>query len=526
MANAGQANANFGRLPPEILEIIFGLLPLRDKINSGFVCAHWNEVIGYNLKNVKIDASMPFGGRWVEENLRWIDDGSRMRERDNIWGVEKVWFRSENDPADKEMKQLIPKLCKLTNKIETLNVDNYHLDTESLTELLLSQTEIKTLRITIRNLPAWVKSVYFERIVEAIIRNQETIQVIYIDVETNRIMLPMLEVSVSKIQGIIACKGRLSFPRLKSLALLRDARTAVKQLLSNDFFGSLITSSKLIELRGQKDMMVPYIKNGNLRFLEKCHLRLMLFCEGDTDVDYDDDDLIKHCPHITDIDGCREYEYPHCYLFKQISAYGAQLKHFQCYFSREIGDAILEKCKNLKSLILYVDTMDGLLHLFGHLEKLTELDIVFISDRHETEETLCELIKRCGMNLQSLRLDFCENGHECHKIVNAIGANCRNLKNLKLHVNAGMQMIDTCDTRELEDSVESILEGCQKLSNLELYFDKLGDKFYAPYEKLGTKLPHLQHLVLKNLRAIPKPKFVKLIQSLPYCNITSGDIYD
>ena len=55
--------ANFVCIPQEPLEKILEFLPLSDQINSGMVCAHWNEVVGCNLKHVTIDASMAFGGR-------------------------------------------------------------------------------------------------------------------------------------------------------------------------------------------------------------------------------------------------------------------------------------------------------------------------------------------------------------------------------------------------------------------------------------------------------------------------------
>ena len=87
--------ANFGCLPQEILENIFQFLPVRDWINSGFVCANWNDFVGCNLKHVKIDASLPFGGKWEEENWRWFKKKSTdIRE----------WIRDENDPADKEIE--------------------------------------------------------------------------------------------------------------------------------------------------------------------------------------------------------------------------------------------------------------------------------------------------------------------------------------------------------------------------------------------------------------------------------------
>ena len=124
--------ANFGCLPYEILEKIFQFLPLSDKINSGFLCANWHGIVGCNIKHVTINASMPCGGRWTEENLRWIT-GNRGEERDrDRYYHEKesqdmnVWFRDENDPADKKMKKLIAKLCKLTNKIRAGIHPNLH----------------------------------------------------------------------------------------------------------------------------------------------------------------------------------------------------------------------------------------------------------------------------------------------------------------------------------------------------------------------------------------------------------------
>ena len=163
--------ANFGCIPQELLEKILEFLPQRDQINGGMVCAHWNEVVGFNLKHVTIDASMPFGGRWMEENMRWID-GSR-HDDETGWVIDnqktEVWNRDENELAD--MRKLIQSLCKLSNKIQTLKIYYYLLQVESLTELFSSQTAIKTLVIRIRPLPIWAQNVYYEKIIEVIIRH-------------------------------------------------------------------------------------------------------------------------------------------------------------------------------------------------------------------------------------------------------------------------------------------------------------------------------------------------------------------
>ena len=100
---------------------------------------------------------------------------------------------------------------------QTLKVNYYLLDVESLTELFSSQTAIKNLAIKIRPLPRWVQNAYYEKIIDVIIRHQETLEVIDIRIETiSSFNLEMLEVSIRKIKDIIACKGRLRFPRLKT----------------------------------------------------------------------------------------------------------------------------------------------------------------------------------------------------------------------------------------------------------------------------------------------------------------------
>ena len=102
------------------------------------------------MKHVTINASVPLGGRWLKENLQRVY-GIRHKEFHDykpprLRGL-REWYRDKDDPAEKEMRKLIPKLCKLSNKIKTLTIEDYHLDTESLTELLSSQTELQTIRI-------------------------------------------------------------------------------------------------------------------------------------------------------------------------------------------------------------------------------------------------------------------------------------------------------------------------------------------------------------------------------------------
>ena len=164
-----------------------------------------------------------------------------------------------------------------TNKVETLNVENYHIGTESLTQLLSSQTGIKTLRINmdVHGLPGLVKNVYSEKIVEAIIRNQETIQVIEICIETTFPSFPkvkMLEVSITKIQDIVACKRRFRFPSLKSLTLGPEAATAIEEILSKDLFNRLITNSPIEEFYCSNVDVTGHIENGNLGLLKRHNL--------------------------------------------------------------------------------------------------------------------------------------------------------------------------------------------------------------------------------------------------------------
>ena len=534
--------ANFGFIPQDILVKILEFLPARDQIDSGFVCAHWNEVVWCNLRHVTIDASMPFGSRWMEENLRWIDQkfsarsGNRWKENFRLYHEEgsknmKVWFRNENDPADKEMKLLIPTLCKLTNNVETLNIEEYHLDIESLTELLSSQRRIKTLRINIRNLPAWVKNIYFENIVEAIIRNQETIQVIEINVETKSAELEMPNISIRKIQEIITGKGNLSFPRLKSLTLGSESARAIEALLTKDIFDSLITSSQLEELYCSHIDMLPYIRNGKLDILKKCSLSHGVY------------ELIKHCPYITHLhgftDNCGD---PSSYkqgALKLLSTYGPQLKHFECnLISWEIARAILEECKDIESLVLHFENhcnfeddiddsvaIECSLPLFGCLEKLTEIDLRLITSDAEAE-TVGALIKSCGMNLQSFKIMF--EGNESHKIMSAIGTNCKNLKNLKLYIYDSIDETEEEGIRKVRESLDAIIEECQKLRTLDLEVTGLNVSYEGEsslinlldiYEQIGKKQRYLQHVQLYHLKGIPKAYLVNLIHALPYCNI-------
>ena len=544
--------ANFGCIPREILEKILHFLPLRDQINSGFVCVHWSEVVGCNINHVTIDASMPFGGRWLEENLRRMKEGScnvdALYEEFDDDGPGRYqdageWYRDKDDPADKEMRKLIPKLCKLSNKIKILTIEDYHLDIESLTELLSSQTGIQTIRmINIKMLPRWAKNVYFEKIVESIIKNQETIEVIEIDIDTKYGQSETWELSfksVRNIQSVIALKGRLSFPRLKSLKLAAEAYQAFK-VFSNTFLESLISSSQLQELEFPQYVdILPYIENGNLRLLKKFPV---------SRDNYYTRAVIENCPNITHGDEAHGAD-----LQKIISTYGPQLKVMDCSMnSSETANAILEGCKNLESVRLILCssppnynsfgeeamTLKRLIPFFGYLENLTEIDIW--SKYFEIEaEIVCELISKCGMKLQSLTLLI--RGSESHKILNAIGVNCKNLKKLKLSILNRMEGTEHDTTKErstnrkLQESVEAILEGCQKLRTLYLNISSINNvggkdlNWYQGarptctdviYDLISTKQPYLQNLELAYLRMYyPKPNFVKLVEALPYCNI-------
>ena len=508
---------NFGCIPQEILEKILEFLPTRDQINSGFVCAHWSEVVGRNLKHVTIDESMPFGGRWVEVNLGWIGQGTRSYEK---------------------MKKLISMLCTLTNKIETLNINEYDLDTESLTELLSSQTGIKALRIAPFQLPEMAKRVYLEKVVEAIIRNQETIEVIDIRIGTRfyQPYMKMSDSSITKIQEIITSMGQLSFPRLKSLTLVQESGKAIEQLLNKDIFNSFITSSQLEQVDCSDIDMLPYIRNGNLGLLRKFSLSYGCFYGMPT--------LIEHCPHITHLGGYTVYGGRQGYkrsVLRLISAYGPQLKHFDCQlFSWEVLRAILERCRNIESLVVefgdvsdsaegHIDDFLGFgssLPLLGYLEKLTEIDIRFIMPYYEAE-FIGALIEKCGKKLQSIKIKF--EGSESHKIMIAIAANCKNLKNLHLNFRENLYYdTDEEKVREVRDSVNAIIEECQELRtfDVEVYgldlchgSDRSVLEFSDICDQIGKKLPHLKYVKLRRLHSIPEPNVVKLIHAHPYCEI-------
>eukprot|EP00112_Aurelia_sp_Birch-Aquarium-sp1_P011725 Seg2468.2 transcript_id=Seg2468.2/GoldUCD/mRNA.D3Y31 product="hypothetical protein" protein_id=Seg2468.2/GoldUCD/D3Y31 len=547
--------AKFGCMPQEVLEKILKCLPLQDQINSGFVCARWNEVIVRNLKSVTINPSVPFGGRWVEENLRWIDYGSRYVEKkvDSEFYFERYTrersqdgearYRDENDPADQEMKKLIPKLCKLTNKLETLNIENYHLDTESLTELLSSQRAIINLRIKQDLLPASVKNVYFEKIAEVIIRHRETLEVIELRIRSNSPVLEMFTDTITYIGDIIDdCKGGLSFPRLKSLTLKGEACNGIR-VLSNILFKSFMETSQLEELDLDLKFSVKIeheIRSWDLHLLRKCSL---------WDFHEIAEDLIMHCLNITHLVGFHSYRYPLLYakdMHNIISTYGPQLKSLECCVVKmETVNAIVEKCKNLESLKLHFEgypddeswgwidesvAIKNSVPLFGCLEKLTEIGLWLRRSYMQFKaEIACELLEICGMNLQSLTLLF--YGCESHKIMNAIGANCKNLKKLELFIYEELEDTERGTTeeisraRQLQEGVEVMLEGCQNLQSLYLRVSLDDEK--CPWndaiilEKISKNQRQLESLTIFQPWRYPKENFVKLTHALPFCNIES-----
>ena len=348
--------------------------------------------------------------------------------------------------------------------------------------------------------------------------------------------------SRKNISRIITLNGRLSFPRLRSLKLNDEAYEAFKEL-SNSFLVRLISSSQLQELEFPEYAdILPYIEHGNLRLLKKFPV---------SHDNYYTRAVIENCPNIIHGDGALGGD-----LHKIISTYGPQLKALNCWVnSSETANTILERCKNLESLklVLYPPNdnclveeslaIKKLIPSFGCLEKLTEIDVW--SKCFEIEaEIVSELIKKCGMKLQSLTLLLI--GYESHKILNAIGVNCKNLKKLKLSILNRMEGTE-CDTtkesstnRKLLESVEAILDGCQKLRTLFLNIGGIDDVSSEGlswlggarpncsdiiYDQIGSKNPYLQHLELAFLRMYyPKANFVKLIEALPYCNIKDADI--
>ena len=521
--------ANFGCLPQEILEMIFQYLPLSDQVNSGFVCTQWNEVVRRNLKHVKIDPSTPFGGRWVEENMRCIGHRSRYEyfHCEEI-PYEKVWHRDENDPVDREMKKLIPKLCKLTNKIETLSIEDYHLDIKSLTELFSSQTGIKSLRMKIHSLPEWITNVYYDNILELIIRHHETIEVINLKISARSFHIDYQTyagLSNEKFAANFksASKECLRFPRLKSLKLNNSAKKSLLAL-RNDLIESLITTSQLEELGMQylTNQEIYFIKKGKLGALKKSSMLL----------DYRSEyEVVKHCRNIAHL--CVGHSCDTTSLVNIISIVGPQLKFFQCQlYELEALNAILEKCKNVESLTLFLTkeynfedeavAIKSSIPLLGNLEKLKEVHL-YLSKFDVDAEVFCKLIERCGMNLQSFTLDF--EGFDIHKILNAISTNCKSLKKLRLEVLEREQE----STKELKESLSSVFEGCQKLTSLYLdvkVFEEYGNERDVIQDQICLKQPHLRYLRklrLLNIGEYPKPDLVKLIQALPYCDIGNTD---
>ena len=527
--------ANFGCLPQEILEMIFQYLPLSDQINSAFSCAQWNEIVRRNLKHVKIDPSTPFGGRWVEENMRCICHSSRYEYFYSAEiPYEKVWHRDENDPVDREMKKLIPKLCKLTNKIETLNIKDYHLDINSLTELFSSQTGIKTLRMNIHSLPEWIRDAYYEKILELIIRHQASIEVIQLNIDTTGPpcsgcpnFVSYDEKCIANIKGIIKSQGRLSFPKLKSLRLFPWAEASLRGY-SNDLFESLIATCELEELKLSKSSgILPWVENrkitdflgeGTLDALKKFSL---ISHENVTE-------LIKHCPSITHLKS-EIHQWGAASLIKIISTYGSQLKSLACcVFSCTAIDAILEECKNLESLALnfqYAASCDdsraikSSIPLLGDLETLTEIKLCMYEFDADTE-TICELIERCGINLQSFTL-LGFKGFDIYKILNVVGTNCKSLKKLKLDVKECKKEKET-RRRQLKASVDFLLERCRMLRTLKLDVKVSWKNRDIFPDQIGHKQPHLTKLRLSYIRDYPTPDIIKLIQALPYCDIASA----
>eukprot|EP00112_Aurelia_sp_Birch-Aquarium-sp1_P010505 Seg2240.1 transcript_id=Seg2240.1/GoldUCD/mRNA.D3Y31 product="hypothetical protein" protein_id=Seg2240.1/GoldUCD/D3Y31 len=361
----------------------------------------------------------------------------------------------------------------------------------------------------------------------------------------------MLEVSKTKIKDSIACKGRLSFPSLKSLTLNHEATRALQDLLSKDLFDSLIqiTSSQLEELDcpylGRSELS-ELMRNGQLGLLKTFTLT-----RGYVNYDYDVDDveygvseLIKHCPNITNVDGYTRFEDDGLSWYTRgalaiLSTYGPQLKYFNCNLvSRKILHAIAEKCKNIQSLVLNfepyacsagqfdecVAVANSAPLLLGSLERLTHISLYFIDSNDENEtiyyaETIGELVKRCGMRLRSFHLTF--YGFESHKIIKAIGANLKNLKKLNISMN---RMEDTepdtardiYETKELQESVEYMLDGCQKLRILHLDVHGWSDVFYTIQnnicEQICYKQKNLRYLDVKHIEEISRPTVTFLYQ--------------
>ena len=285
-----------------------------------------------------------------------------------------------------------------------------------------------------------------------------------------------------------------------------------------------------------------HMQRGSLVALKKCSIR---YHEEDFEI------LIQHCPNITHLTGwwidptrnnVRREEYA-IDVLKIFSAYGPQLKSFR--FSGMVNKsrmeaihAILNECKNFESLVLDCEppwyrmnqyenkAVESAIPLFGYLDKLTEIRLVYSRDFKIKPETVCELIKRCGINLKSFTLDY--HGYESHKILNAIGANARNLETLKLesieHINKDWEQgITEDEIRQIQESVDAILEGCQKLKTLHFQITDSRDQVelnFAIYDQIGNKEHlRLRYLRLEGILGYPKPSLLKLIQALPNCNI-------
>ena len=569
--------ATFAVIPQEMLEKILQFLPLRDKINSGLVCANWNEVVGCNLQHITIDASVPYGGRWLEENMKWI--GARQDEtvpsygkaemsidyKSKVWYREpiclieemhtepndidpcdikddkKVWYRDENDPADKEMKTLLSRLCKITNEVKTLDIQNFQLSIDVLAELFSNLTGIKTLRIKdIFPISFFLKEVYFETIFQGIVKHQQTLEVIEIEINAS---CPGLFV-INRTDEEKICKESLSFPRLKSLKLSTEVWVALEDL-REDLLLALIRSDNLeetaIECMYQQSITVPHlVKNDTLRFLKKFSWTDFNFKTNAEHVEQ----LITCCPNIIHFDVFTDYFCKTGYnqgVLQIISTFGPQLKHFGCTINcSEIMRAILEKCKSLESLWLIfslpslqfpsdakdeIAVITHLLPALGSLEKLTNIQISlgdttvdnFEPNEIVQAEPVCELIEKCGTNLKVLTLQF--DGTDSFQILNAIGAYCKNLVKLQLAIaDTGAAKEDPLRASQLKESGEAIMEGCQKLIALHLDVRE-GDQPIL-YDQISNKLPHLKTLTFSNnISEYPQSDLAKLIQKLPYCKI-------
>lgn len=466
--------ANWSEIPGSVLIQIVSFLPLRDKINTSFICGNWFQELEHCYDTIYIDPSTPFGDSWVEFNRYQI--GLTSGDKSTLLN---------------EMTKMIDDLSRCTRKIKHINMDCTILREHDLTRLFATQENIVTLRLRNDSETGVVFSpAMFKELVLGMLKQRNYLSVVDVSLHATPESLPLLD-------EVYKCKeNNITFPRLTSLKFKPVSS------LGNNFsllFESCFLKNKMMEIGQETEWLTVslsyLLERGNLcevtgldrKISEEESKSIMQKCLK-----------VKHIGEnfqIVDDDGSNSQ------LCKMIEKYGAQLISIKCNISKECCKTIKSFCENLKAIKLKCLCHLDLISNLKHIKRL------YCSSASLSQ---CGILAKfeCLPKLEALSMELKEETDANH--LAEIKFNCNQLKELNLNI-GGKNVLRVSTTKPMFEYLDDFI--LSYVTQLPLAYNMDTERLFDMFQRCGSILkeyrmlcsPPVKHLIVSD---IPKTKLV------------------